>query len=78
MVFARPMSQWYVLGIGLGLLSGTLGGLWLGITVPVVFWALGLAGLVPLRMAPRRFGFGLVILVAVILAAVPAISRLLP
>lgn len=76
-MFARPMSQWYVLGGGLGLLSGTLGGFWLGITVPVVFWALGIAGLVPLRMAPQRFSFGFVLLAVVLLAGAPAVSRLL-
>ena len=53
-VFAQPMSQWYVLGLGLGLLTCTLGGVWLGIMLPLTLWALGIAGWVGLRMAPQR------------------------
>jgi hypothetical protein len=53
-VFARPMSQLYALGLALGLLSCTLGGVWAGIMVPFVFWALGIAGLVPVKMLPRH------------------------
>jgi len=53
-VFVRPMCQWYVLGLGLGLLSCTLGGVWLGIMVPWVLWALGIAGWAPLKMVPQR------------------------
>lgn len=54
-VFAQPLCEWYALGLGLGLLSLTLGGVWLGILAPFVLWSLNLAGVVPLRrVAPSR------------------------
>lgn len=62
-VFTRPMSQWYVLGLALGLLSCTLGGVWVGIMAPFVFWALGIAGLVPVKTLPRHPTVALVLLV---------------
>jgi len=52
--FARPICQWYVLTLGLGLLSCTLGGIWLGIMVPFTLWALHLAGAASIPIAPRR------------------------
>jgi hypothetical protein len=60
-VFSHPMSQWYALGLGLGLLTLTLGGVWIGILVPLAFWSLGLAGIVPMKPIPgsTKIGFGL-------------------
>ena len=63
-LFSRPMSQWYVLGLGLGLISCTLGGVWIGLMLPFFFWALGLAGWVPLGRVPQNaaVGIGLLLL----------------
>jgi hypothetical protein len=60
-VFSHPMSQWYALGLGLGLLTLTLGGVWIGILLPLAFWSLGLAGVAPMKQIPRstKIGFGL-------------------
>jgi protein-S-isoprenylcysteine O-methyltransferase Ste14 len=52
-VFARPMSQWYAVGLGLGLLTLMLGGVWIGMLVPLVYWAFGLAGIAPMRPIPQ-------------------------
>lgn len=61
-IFAQPMCEWYLVGLGLGLLSLTLGGVWLGVLVPFVIWALGLAGLVPVRPVPRATAMSIVLL----------------
>lgn len=62
-VLPQPMSQVYAVGLGLGLLTLTLGGVWIGILVPLVIWALGLAGVVPMRSIPQSavMGFGLLV-----------------
>jgi hypothetical protein len=66
-LFSRPMSQWYVLGLGLGLISCRLGGVWVGVMLPLFFWALGLAGWVPLVRVWKNtaVGVGLLLLFAV-------------
>lgn len=76
-LFARPMSQWYVLSLGLGLISCTFGGVWVGITAPLTVWALGIAGVVPIRRISQSpiAGLGLVLLIAV--DAGLAVGRLL-
>jgi Phospholipid methyltransferase len=74
-VFARPMSQWYTLGLGLGLLSCTLGGVWIGIMMPLILWALGIAGLVPLKMVPQRLSVSLGLLMLLIFLGSLAIAR---
>jgi len=58
-VFVRPMSQWYVLALALGLLLCTLGGVWVGIMAPFVFWALAIAGLVSINRLPQHLAFGI-------------------
>jgi hypothetical protein len=67
-LFARPVCRWYALGLGLGLLSCTLGGVWIGITVPFVIWALGIAGVAPLKMLPQRAGHSLGLLLLSVLS----------
>jgi len=74
-VFARPMSQWYVLGLGLGLLSCTLGGVWIGIMVPFIIWALSIAGLAPLKMLPQRLSVSLGLLTLFIFSGSLAVVR---
>lgn len=76
-LFAQPMSQWYMMGLGLGLLSCTLGGVWLGIMAPFIIWAFGIAGLVPLKMMPQRFSIGLGLLMLFIFSGSLAAARLL-
>lgn len=63
-LFRRPMSQWFSVALSLGLISCSLGGIWIGITVPLILWALGIAGWIPIRWIPQRpdVGFGLAIL----------------
>ena len=74
-VFSRPMCQWYVLGLGLGFLSCTLGGIWLGIMAPLTLWALGIAGLAPLKMVPQRLSVSLGLLLLFIFSGSLAVAR---
>jgi hypothetical protein len=64
-LFARPICQWYILGLGLGLLSCTLGGVWIGIMLPLTAWALSIGGVARIRPVPQRLsnGFWLLLLV---------------
>ena len=75
--FRRPASQWYVLGLAFGLLSCNLGGVWLGIMLPFHLWALGIAGLIPLKGVPQRFSVGLGLLMVVVFSGGLAVVRLL-
>ena len=65
-LFPRPICQWYALGLGLGLLSCTFGGVWLGIMVPLTVLALQIAGIMSVKMVPQRLtmSFGLLALFA--------------
>jgi protein-S-isoprenylcysteine O-methyltransferase Ste14 len=73
--FARPISQWYLLALGLGLLSCTLGGVWLGITVSFTVWALHLAGAVSIPMVPRRLGVSFALLALIVCSGGLAVAR---
>lgn len=77
-VFARPMCQWYALGLGLGLLSCTLGGVWLGMMLPLVLWALGIAGWAPLKMVPQRLSVSLGLLMLFLVSGGLAVTLQLP
>ena len=74
-LFARPISQWYVLALGLGLLSCTLGGVWLGIMVPFTVWALHLAGAVAIPTVPRRLGVSFALLALIVCSGGLAVAR---
>jgi hypothetical protein len=73
--FPRPISQWYLLALGLGLLSCTLGGVWLGIMVPFTVWALHLAGAVSIPMVPRRLGVSFALLALIVCSVSLAVAR---
>lgn len=75
--FARPMNYWYVIGIGLGLLTCTLGGVWLGIGIPLIIWTFGIAGVAPMKTLPQHnvTAGGLVLVFAISLGTV--LQRLL-
>jgi protein-S-isoprenylcysteine O-methyltransferase Ste14 len=73
--FARPISQWYLLALGLGLLSCTLGGVWLGIMVPFTVWALHLAGGMSIPMVPRRLGVSFALLALIVSSGGLAVAR---
>jgi protein-S-isoprenylcysteine O-methyltransferase Ste14 len=73
--FSRPISQWYVLALGLGLLSCTLGGVWLGIMLPFIVWALHLAGAVSIPMVPRRLGVSFALLALIVGSGYLAVAR---
>jgi protein-S-isoprenylcysteine O-methyltransferase Ste14 len=73
--FARPISQWYLLALGLGLLSCTLGGVWIGIMVPFTVWALHLAGAVSIPMVPRRLGVSFALLALIVCSGYLAVAR---
>jgi hypothetical protein len=75
-VFPQPMSQWYAVGLGLGLLTLNLGGLWAGILVPFLMWALGLAGIVPVRSITQSNAMGFSLLVGFSVFAGYAVTRL--
>jgi hypothetical protein len=76
-VFAQPLCQWYVVGFGLGLLSLTLGGLWLGVLAPFVLWSLSLAGIVAARPLPSSSAAVSSLLVVFGAAGAYAVARLL-
>ena len=67
-LFARPVLQLYVFGLALGLLSCTLGGVWLGIMVPFVLWMLNIAGVMAIKAPPKgwQIAFGLLLLSVVL------------
>ncbi len=75
-IFPQPMCQWYAVGLGLGLLTLTLGGVWVGILVPLLIWALGLAGIVPIRSIPQSTAMGAGLLVGFSIFAGYAIIHL--
>ncbi|MGH7833975.1 MAG: hypothetical protein ACREQK_10045, partial [Candidatus Binatia bacterium] len=67
-LFPRPICRWYALGLGLGLLSCTLGGVWIGITVPFIMWALCIAGVAPFKTMPQRLSDSLGLLLLSVLS----------
>jgi hypothetical protein len=73
--FARPMGQWYALALALGLLSCTLGGVWLGIMLPFTIWALHFAGGLSISMFPRRFSVSIGLLALIICSGSFAVAR---
>lgn len=73
--YSRPISQWYLLALSLGLLSGTWGGVWLGMMVPFTVWALQFAGALAVPELPRRFSVSFVILVLVVSTVSFAVAR---
>lgn len=72
----QPMCQWYLLGLALGLLTLTLGGVWIGILVPLMLWALNLAGIVQIRPIPQTTAMGLSLLAVFGFFAGCAVTRL--
>jgi protein-S-isoprenylcysteine O-methyltransferase Ste14 len=64
--FARPICHWYVLTVGLGLMSCTLGGVWLGIMVPFSAWTFQFAGYVSIPTVPKRLDFSFALLALVV------------
>jgi hypothetical protein len=74
-LFARPICQWYVLGLSLGLLSGTLAGVWLGTMVPLTAWALQIAGWLSIPMVRQRFIVSIGILATIVCLAGLAVMR---
>jgi protein-S-isoprenylcysteine O-methyltransferase Ste14 len=75
LVFARPISQWYLLALSLGLLSCTPGGVWLGIMVPFTIWALHLASGVAIPTVPRQLGVSLALLALIVCSGGLAVAR---
>lgn len=51
--YSIAMMPWYLTGLALGLLSCTLGGIWLAMIVCLTLWALTIAGAFSLRAPPR-------------------------
>jgi protein-S-isoprenylcysteine O-methyltransferase Ste14 len=74
-LFTRPICQWYVLALGLGLLSCTFAGVWLGMMGPFTAWALHLAGGPSIPVVPRRFGISFVLLIVIACSSAFAIAR---
>jgi protein-S-isoprenylcysteine O-methyltransferase Ste14 len=74
-LFVRPICQWYVLALGLGLLSCTMGGIWLGIMVPFTVWALHLASGVSIPTVPRQLGVSLALLALIVCSGGLAVAR---
>jgi hypothetical protein len=64
--FARPICHWYVLTVGLGLMSCTFGGVWLGIMVPFSAWTFQFTGYVSIPTVPKRLDFSFALLALVV------------
>lgn len=75
MILHRAEYQWLIGGLGLGLLSGTLGGIWIGILVPTLLWMLKVAGIVSSYQLPKGV---LMSLVGFLLFAVFAAVTVMP
>jgi hypothetical protein len=75
-LISRPLSQWYVTGVGLGLLTLTLGGVWLALLTVLVLWAVRLAGVSTIAPIPRSTFMGLSLLTVFVIAAACAVMRL--
>jgi phospholipid methyltransferase len=74
-IITRPMCQWYIFALGLGLASCTLGGVWLGIKAALVLWALNIGRLLPVKMIPQHVGVGVALLALVAVCSGIAIVR---
>jgi len=61
-MFSNPLCQWYMLALGLGLLSCQLGGIWLASLGMLVLWALNLSGVFHIRALPVRLSSSLAVL----------------
>jgi hypothetical protein len=61
--------------LGLGLLSCTLGGVWLGIMMPFTVWALHLGGGVSIPTVPRKLGVSFALLALIICSGGLAVAR---
>jgi hypothetical protein len=64
-IVTRPLCQWYILALGLGLLTCTLAGVWTGIIAVLVVWALYIGRLITVKGVPRRADVAVVLLVLV-------------
>ncbi len=64
--FTRPICHWYVLTLALGMMSCTLGGVWLGIVVPFTVWALQFTNYLSIPAVPRRADFGLAVTILLV------------
>jgi hypothetical protein len=73
--FVRPICQWYALALGLGLLSCTLAGVWLGIMTSFTVWALQIAGFLSVQMVPQRFNVSLGIVMLILCLGGLAVAR---
>jgi protein-S-isoprenylcysteine O-methyltransferase Ste14 len=74
-VFVQPICQWYALALGLGLLSCTLAGVWLGIMASFTVWALQIAGWVSVQLVPQRFNVSISIMALVFCLGSLAVAR---
>ncbi|MFP4609647.1 MAG: methyltransferase family protein [Thiohalophilus sp.] len=76
-VFDRPLNHWYVIGLGLGLLSGTLGGVWLGLGIPLLMWSFGIAGVFPMKSLPQSYATTGILVVIFAISLVATLQRML-
>lgn len=67
-LFGVAMTPLYLAALAVGLMSCTLGGVWLAVTVSLVLWALSIAGVIRLRAPSRSAVSGAVMLVAPVVA----------
>lgn len=74
-IVTRPLCQWYILALGLGLLSCTLAGIWTGIAAVLVMWTLNIGRLITVKDVPRRVSVALALLALVAAAGSFAILR---
>lgn len=71
----RPICQWFVLALGFGLLSCTLGGVWLGVTFSLGLWALHVSRWVAIESFPRSLPVGIFLFAVVAATGSVAVLR---
>jgi hypothetical protein len=75
-IYIRPLLQWYLLGLTIGLLSLRLGGIWIATAIPVLFWSLELAGVVRTRTLPQHMITGIMLLILYSVLVAQALYRI--
>lgn len=63
-LFAVAMVPWYLAALAAGLLSCTLGGVWLAVAASLTVWALSIAGAFVVRPPPRNAAAAVVLVAA--------------
>ena len=72
---ARPICRWYVLGLGIGLLSCSLAGVWLGVSFALVVWGLHIGRWIAIHSGPQGIPIGISLFILVAASGGAAVLR---